>query len=38
MTISQWEKYSEDNNLYLIRATDKEINPQRIIQAIVNKK
>jgi len=33
----EWEKYAEDNELYLERATGREKNPQKIIESIVEK-
>ncbi|MFT8352849.1 HAD family hydrolase [Clostridium saccharoperbutylacetonicum] len=37
ITKEEWEKYAEDESLYLERATGKEINPQKIIESIVGK-
>lgn len=34
---SEWEKYAEDSELYIKRATGKEKNPQKIIEDIINK-
>ena len=33
----KWEKYAEDDDLYLKRATGKEKDPQKIIESIVEK-
>jgi putative hydrolase of the HAD superfamily len=33
----EWEKYAEDDGLYLERATGRETNPQKIIESIVQK-
>lgn len=37
ITKEEWEKYAEDESLYLERATGKEVNPQKIIESIVGK-
>ncbi|ADL52473.1 HAD family hydrolase [Clostridium cellulovorans] len=37
MSVEEWEEHSEDSELYLKRATGKEINPQQIIENIVSK-
>lgn len=37
ITQKEWEKYAEDNELYLHRAIGKEKNPQKIIESIVKK-
>ncbi|BCZ46034.1 hypothetical protein psyc5s11_21010 [Clostridium gelidum] len=37
ITKEEWEKYAEDNELYLDRATGREKNPQKIIESIVGK-
>ena len=37
MPKEQWEKYGEDNDLYLERAIGKEQDPRKIIQNIINK-
>lgn len=33
----EWEKYAEDEELYIKRATGKEKNPEKIIDAIIDK-
>ncbi|MGL4108908.1 HAD family hydrolase [Clostridium sp. LP20] len=33
----EWERYSEDTELYLKRATNKKISPKKIIDDIINK-
>lgn len=33
----EWEKYAEDHELYLERATGRETNPKKIIESIVRK-
>jgi putative hydrolase of the HAD superfamily len=37
MAKEEWEKYAEDDELYLERATGRETNPQKIIESIVQK-
>ena len=37
ITKAEWEKYSEDNELYLNRATGKEKDPEKIIESIIKK-
>ncbi|MBZ9687414.1 HAD family hydrolase [Clostridium estertheticum] len=37
ITKTQWEKYAEDNELYVKRATGKEKSPQKIIESIIRK-
>lgn len=37
ITKEEWEKHAEDNELYIKRATGKEINPLKIIGGIVDK-
>ena len=37
ITKEEWEKYAEDNKLYLERATGRERNPKKIIESIVEK-
>ena len=37
ITKAQWEKYAEDNELYVKRATGKEKSPQKIIESIIRK-
>jgi len=37
ITKEEWEKYAEDNELYLERATGREKEPQKIIESIVKK-
>ena len=37
MTHLEWEKYAEDEELYIKRATGKEKNPQKIIEDIIEK-
>jgi putative hydrolase of the HAD superfamily len=37
ITREEWEKYAEDESLYLERAIGKEVNPQKIIESIVGK-
>lgn len=37
ITKEEWEKYAEDDGLYLERATGRETNPQKIIERIVKK-
>jgi putative hydrolase of the HAD superfamily len=37
MAKEEWEKYAEDDGLYLERATGRETNPQKIIESIVQK-
>jgi putative hydrolase of the HAD superfamily len=37
MAKEDWEKYAEDDGLYLERATGRETNPQKIIESIVKK-
>lgn len=36
-TKEEWERYAEDDKLYLERATGREKNPQKIIESIVEK-
>lgn len=37
ITKEEWEKYAEDNELYIARATGKEKSPEKIIEDIVEK-
>lgn len=37
ITKAEWEKYAEDNELYIKRATGHEKSPQKIIESIVEK-
>lgn len=37
MTKAEWERYAEDNELYLKRASGKEKSPQKIIEDIIEK-
>ncbi|WP_297430104.1 HAD family hydrolase [Clostridium sp.] len=37
ITIEEWEKYAEDDEVYLKRATSKNINPEQIVEDIINK-
>jgi len=37
ITKEEWEKYAEDDELYLKRATSKNISPEQIIEDITNK-
>ncbi len=37
ITKEEWEKYAEDNELYITRATGKEKNPEKIIEDIIGK-
>ncbi|WP_461615390.1 HAD family hydrolase [Clostridium sp. Marseille-QA1073] len=37
ITKAEWEKYTEDNELYVKRATGQEKKPQKIIEGIVEK-
>jgi putative hydrolase of the HAD superfamily len=37
ITKEEWEKYAEDNELYITRATGKEKSPEKIIEDIVKK-
>jgi len=37
ITKEEWEKYAEDNELYITRATGKEKSPEKIIEDIVEK-
>lgn len=37
ITKEEWQKYAEDNELYVKRATGKEKNPQKIIEGIIEK-
>jgi len=37
ITKEEWEKYAEDNELYIARATGKEKSPEKIIDEIIEK-
>jgi haloacid dehalogenase superfamily, subfamily IA, variant 3 with third motif having DD or ED/haloacid dehalogenase superfamily, subfamily IA, variant 1 with third motif having Dx(3-4)D or Dx(3-4)E len=37
LTKEEWERYAEDGELYLKRATSKELTPQKIVEAIIEK-
>lgn len=37
LTMEEWEKYAEDEGLYLTRALGKEKDPEKIIEAILQK-
>jgi putative hydrolase of the HAD superfamily len=37
ITKEEWERYAEDDKLYLERATGREKNPQKIIESIIEK-
>ena len=37
ITKEEWERYAEDDELYLKRAIDKEIRPQKIVEGIIEK-
>lgn len=37
ITKEEWERYAEDDELYLKRATSKNISPEQIIEDIINK-
>lgn len=37
ITKEEWEKYAEDNELYITRATGKEKSPEKIIEDIIEK-
>lgn len=37
ITKEEWEKYAEDNELYIARATGKEKSPEKVIEDIIEK-